>query len=225
MRALVHRIRPVGLGTFFGVLFLVTLIGQSFAGWAQFNDQQATAELVAIPWAEYVTSSSFATDVAENWQSEYLQFLLYIAATVWLVHRGSPESKQLDSAGRESDEDQKVGPFSTEESPAWAKVRGLKLSLFSHSLLWVMGAIFFASWAAQAVAGHISFNEQQLTDYQGPVSLIGYMLSSDFWARTLQNWQSEFLAVGSMVVFSVFLRERGSSQSKPVGAPHDTTGA
>lgn len=224
MRALLRRIRPAGLGTFFGLIFLATLVGQSFAGWALFNDTQAASRLASISWTEYVTSSSFAADVAENWQSEYLQFLLYIAATVWFVHRGSPESKELDEVGRESDRDQKVGRYADENSPAWAKARGFRLWVFSHSLLWVMGAIFFASWGAQAAAGHISFDEQQLTDYEAPVSFLGYVSSSDFWDRTLQNWQSEFLAVGSMVVLSIFLRERGSAQSKPVGAAHDTTG-
>lgn len=225
MRARVGRLTPVGLGTFFGVIFLATLVGQSFAGWAQFNDQQAASQLVSISWTEYVTSSSFAADVAENWQSEYLQFLLYIAATVWLVHRGAPESKQLDEIGRESDEDQLVGEYARPDSPAWARARGFRLWLYSHSLLIVMGAIFLASWTAQAVAGHVSFDEQQLTDYEAPVSFVGYVFSSDFWDRTLQNWQSEFLAVGSMVVLPIYLRARGSSQSKPVGAPHEQTGA
>ncbi|GAA4267770.1 hypothetical protein GCM10022256_33820 [Frondihabitans peucedani] len=87
-----------------------------------------------------------------------------------------------------------------------------------------MGAIFLTSWTAQAVAGHVSFDGQQLTDYEAPVTLVGYIFSSDFWDRTLQNWQSEFLAVGSMVVLPIYLRARGSSQSKPVGAPHEQTG-
>ncbi|GAA4267771.1 hypothetical protein GCM10022256_33830 [Frondihabitans peucedani] len=117
LRALLGRLTPVGLGTFFGVIFLATLVGQSFAGWAQFNDQQAASQLVSISWTEYVTSSSFAADVAENWQSEYLQFLLYIAATVWLVHCGAPESKQLDEIGRQSDEDQLVGEYARPDSP------------------------------------------------------------------------------------------------------------
>ncbi len=95
--------------------------------------------------------------------------------------------------------------------------------LAPHSLLWVMGGIFIASWAVQAVAGRAAFNEQELLDYQEPVGLAEYLMMPDFWNRTLQNWQSEFLAVGSMVVLSVYLRERGSSQSKPVGAPHEQT--
>ncbi|WP_210480459.1 DUF6766 family protein [Naasia sp. SYSU D00948] len=223
MNALLDRIRPVGLGVFFGVIFLLSVIGQSVTGWLEFNEQQTASHLVPIGWLDYVTSASFATDVTENWQSEYLQFLLFITATVWLVHRGSTESKELDQVGRESDEDQMVGRYAREDSPAWAKAGGWRHALYSHSLLWVMGLIFFASWAVQWVAGRAAYNEQQLTDYQDPLSLGEYLMSSDFWNRTLQNWQSEFLAVGSMVVLSVYLRERGSAQSKPVGAPHSAT--
>ncbi len=223
MRGLLDRIRPIGLGLFFGVIFVVTLVAQSVAGWLEFNEQQAASHLFPIPYLDYVTSASFATDVTENWQSEYLQFLLFITATVWLVHRGSTESKELDQVGRESDEDQMVGRYVREDSPKWAKAGGWRHSLYAHSLLWVMGVIFVASWAVQAVAGRAAFNEQELIDYQDPVPLGEYLLSPDFWNRTFQNWQSEFLAVGSIVVLSVYLRERGSAQSKPVGAPHEET--
>ncbi len=88
-----------------------------------------------------------------------------------------------------------------------------------------MGLIFLLSWLAQSVAGWSTYNEQQLSQYQPTVSWLGYLATPDFWSRTLQNWQSEFLAVGSMVVLSVYLRERGSPESKPVGAAHDDTGA
>jgi hypothetical protein len=98
------------------------------------------------------------------------------------------------------------------------------LAVYSRSLGIVMGAIFVASWLAQSIAGRSAFNEQQIADLQDPVTWAGYVASADFWNRTLQNWQSEFLAVGSMVVFSIYLRQRGSPESKPVGAPHTATG-
>ncbi|WP_210508921.1 DUF6766 family protein [Naasia sp. SYSU D00057] len=223
MRALLDRIRPIGLGLFFGGIFAVTLIAQSLAGWNAFNDEQTAAHLFPISYLDYVTSASFAADVTENWQSEYLQFLLFIGATVWLVHRGSPESKDLDEVGRGTDEQQMLGRHVRKDSPSWAKATGWRRSLYSHSLLWTMGAIFVASWAVQWIAGHAAYNEQQLIDYQDPLTLAEYLGSADFWNRTFQNWQSEFLAVGSMVVLSVYLRERGSPESKPVGAPHAET--
>ncbi|WIB79341.1 hypothetical protein DEJ28_02180 [Curtobacterium sp. MCPF17_002] len=220
-----HFLRHNSLSLFFGAIFLLALVGQSFAGWSSFNDTQVSEGLATIGYGEYVTSSSFAADVAENWQSEYLQFLLYIWATVWFVQRGSPESKEITQAGPESDQDQQVGRFAGPDSPSWARARGPRQTVFSHSLLIVMGAVFLLSWLAQSVAGVVAFNEEQLASLEAPLTWGQYLLASDFWNRTLQNWQSEFLAVGSMAVLSVYLRERGSPESKPVGARHDDTGA
>jgi hypothetical protein len=163
--------------------------------------------------------------VAENWQSEYLQFLLFILLTIFLFQRGSTESKPLDKGGRESDADQKVAEHAQPDSPSWAKVRGWRLSLYSHSLGLTMGLVFVLSWVAQLVAGHSSYNAEQLQQRSDPLGWADYVLAPDFWNRTLQNWQSEFLAVGSMVVLSIYLRERGSPESKPVGEPHESTGS
>jgi hypothetical protein len=221
MRRAVH---DHALGLFFAVLFLGALAGQAFAGHADHNAQQVADGLATVSLGHYVTSSSFAVDVAENWQSEYLQFLLYILATVWLLQRGSPESKELGKAGRESDEEQKVGRFADDGSPAAARRGDWVTSLYSNSLGLAMGAIFLASWAAQSAAGTVSFNEQRLAQLQAPVSWGGYVTSAEFWSRTLQNWQSEFLAVGSMAILAIYLRQRGSPESKPVGASHEATG-
>jgi hypothetical protein len=208
----------------FGAIFLLALAGQAWSGWLQFNSEQAAEGLVRLSLGRYLTSSSFAADVSENWQSEYLQFLLYIVATVFLLQRGSPESKSLDEAGLESDEDQKVGPHADDRSPAWAAAGGVRTALFSWSLSLTMGAIFLASWFVQSVTGRAAYNEQQLHNLEDPLSWAGYITGSDFWSRTFQNWQSEFLAVGSMAVLSIYLRQRGSPESKPVGSPHDATG-
>jgi hypothetical protein len=217
-------LRENALGLAFGVLFLIVLVGEAIAGHADFNQQQLTEGLPPVSLGRYVTSASFGADVSENWQSEYLQFFLYIFLTVWLLQKGSPESKALDQVGLESDKEQQVGAFADENSPAWAKRRGWRLSLFSNSLGVAMGVIFFASWLTQSIAGAAAFNERQLADLQDPVSWGGYLLEPDFWNRTLQNWQSELLAVASMAILSIYLRQRGSPQSKPVGAAHTLTG-
>jgi hypothetical protein len=218
------RIRHHSLGLFFAAIFLAALVGQALVGHADFNHAQAAHHGDPISLGRYVTSSSFGADVLENWQSEYLQFTLYILTTVWLLQRGSPESKPLDKPGRESDADQRVGEHASERSPRWARIGGLRTRLYSNSLVIVMTAIFFASWGVQAVAGRVAYNAEQLDHQEAAVSLVQYIGSSDFWNRTLQNWQSEFLAVGSMAVLSIYLRQRGSPESKPVGAPHDATG-
>jgi hypothetical protein len=217
-------LRENSLGLVFGVLFLIVLVGQAFAGHADFNQQQLTDGLPPVSMGRYLTSASFGTDVAENWQSEYLQFFLYIFLTVWLLQKGSPESKSLDQRGPESDENQKVGRYADAASPPWAKAGGWQLKIFSNSLGLVMGVIFLASWLTQSIAGVAAFDEQQLGRLQDPVSWRQYLLEPDFWNRTLQNWQSELLAVASMAILSIYLRQRGSPQSKPVGTAHVATG-
>lgn len=217
-------LRENGLSLAFGTGFLLALLGQVVAGRADFNNQLVGDGLEPVGIGAYLTSSDFAVDVTENWQSEYLQFFLYIFVTVWLLQRGSPESKELDRAGPESDEDQLVGDHAPAAAPRWARAGGWRQAVYSRSLGLVMGALFLLSWLAQSVAGSAAYNEQQLRDLQAPVGWAGYVASADFWNRTLQNWQSELLAVASMVVLSIYLRQRGSPESKPVGAAHTATG-
>ncbi|MFI6791485.1 DUF6766 family protein [Nonomuraea sp. NPDC050383] len=218
-----RRIKDSTLSVTFLVLFLLTLAGQAWAGATHFNEQQLVNGLQPVSVWAYATSSSFAVDVAENWQSEYLQFLLFIVLTVWLVQKGSPESKKPGEEGAESDEEQLVGAHAKEDSPAWAKAGGARLWLYSNSLGLVMGTIFVLSWLAQSVAGLAAYNSERIGDLRDPVNWGWYVTSSEFWDRSLQNWQSELLAVLSMVVLSIYLRQRGSPESKPVGAAHTAT--
>jgi hypothetical protein len=217
-------VRDNSLSLFFLAILLVSLVAQAFVGHADFNHQQLVHQGDPISLGRYVTSSSFAVDVMENWQSEYLQFTLFIFATVWFVQRGSPESKPLDKAGTESDEDQKVGRHADADSPTWARVGGLRTALYSNSLVIVMTTFWLLSWLAQSIAGRVAYNADQFDHHLASVSWTHYVASPDFWNRTLQNWQSEFLAVGSMAVLAIYLRQRGSPESKPVGAAHGDTG-
>jgi hypothetical protein len=218
-------IRESSLSWLFGLILLLTLVGQAYTGLAEYNSSVTIDDLPVLGIAEYVTSSQFAVDVAENWQSEYLQFLLYIVLTVWLVQRGSPESKPIDETGGEDDKKQQVGRHASAQSPRWARAGGWRTTLYSNSLGIVMGLFFLGSWSAQLVAGTSAYNSERLQNLLAPLSISEYAVSANFWNRTLQNWQSEFLAVGSMVVFSIYLRQRGSPESKPVGAPHAETGS
>jgi membrane protein implicated in regulation of membrane protease activity len=217
--------RDNSLSLVFGGLLLAALAGQAVSGLAGYNEAARTAGLQEVSFLRYVTSSGFAVDVAENWQSEFLQFVLYIALTVWLVQRGSSESKEPGEEGRESDEQQLVGEFAKPDSPTWAQVGGWRTRLYSHSLVIVMAVVFLGSWSAQAVAGRVADNEERMRDLLDPIGLGAYLVSPDFWGRTLQNWQSELLAIGTMAFFAIYLRERGSPESKEVGAPHAVTGS
>ncbi|MFG1943786.1 DUF6766 family protein [Nonomuraea sp. NPDC048826] len=219
-----RRIKDNALSAAFLLLFLASLAGQAVAGMLGYNERQLVTGGEEVSLLRYVFSADYAVNVAENWQSEYLQFFLFIMVTVWLVQRGSPESKEPGEEGSESDERQLIGAHARPDSPAWARAKGLRLWLFSNSLGLTMGLIFLLSWGAQSVAGQASYNAERLTDLRDPVGWGAYVTSPDFWNRSLQNWQSELLAVLSMVVLAIYLRQRGSPESKPVGAPHSATG-
>jgi len=212
-----------GLSLFFAAIFLATLVGQSFAGQHNYNAEQAEHGEPVLSWWQYLVSPDFGGAVLENWQSEFLQFSLFIAATIWLLQKGSNESKPLADAGLESDERQQVGLHTPAKGPRWAKLDDMRTRIYENSLLIVMSAIFFATWFGQSLNNWRVFNEEQTADDATRVSWARYLLDPDFWEKTLQNWQSEFLAVGTLVVFTIFLRQRGSPESKPVGAPHDET--
>lgn len=216
-------VRDNGLSLFFLALFLVTLVAQSVVGLANENEELARHGQATVDYAQFVTSSSFLVDVAENWQSEFLQFFLFIFATIWLIQRGSPESKQPGDAGLGTDEEQHVGAHAVAGSPRWARAGGWRRTIYSNSLLLVMGTIFVLSWFAQSVGGVAVANEENAQHGVPAETWLQYVVSPNFWNRTLQNWQSEFLAVGAMVAFAIYLRQRGSSESKPVGTPHPTT--
>ena len=141
-------LRENSLSIVFLLLFLAALGGQAIAGHADFNEQARPSTATRRSrFGRYVVSSDFGVDVMENWQSEYLQFTLFILLTVWLLQRGSPESKELDKAGRESDERQKVGPYAQQNSPRWAKVGGIRRTLYENSLVLVMGTIWLGHLA------------------------------------------------------------------------------
>jgi hypothetical protein len=219
-----RALRENSLSLVFLALWLIALVFQAIAGHAAFNAEQDQLLQPHVSFWRYVFSSAFGVAVMENWQSEYLQFTLFIALTVWLLQRGSPESKPLDSAGRESAEQQRVGKHARPDSPRWARVGGMRRALYENSLLIVMGSVWVGTWLAQSLTGLVDFNAQRLSSRQPPVSWLDYVGSGSFWERTLENWQSEFLAVGSMAVFAIYLRQRGSPESKPVGASHEATG-
>ncbi|HEX8306759.1 MAG TPA: DUF6766 family protein [Jatrophihabitans sp.] len=216
-------LRDNGLTLAFLGLLLGAVIGQAFAGVAELNGEQRATGGATLSVAQYLRSSEFAVDVAENWQSEYLQFALYIVATTWLVQRGSSESKSLGKIGGGTDREQKIGRYAEPDSPAWARAGGWRTALYGRSLGAIMTFFFAMALLAQSIAGRAAFNGQLLNRDQDALSWSGYLTSADFWNRTFQNWQSEFLAVASMSAFAIYLRQRGSPESKLVGAAHDAT--
>jgi hypothetical protein len=148
---------------------------------------------------------------------------VYVLLTAWLVQKGSAESKpaagdpKLDADPREHRDDP--------EAPWPVRRGGWVLRIYEHSLSSAMLTLFALAFAGHVVTGAHAFNAEQVAHGEPTVSPLGYLFRSNFWFESLQNWQSEFLAVGTLVVFSVYLRQRGSPESKPVHAPHASTGA
>jgi hypothetical protein len=206
--------------TMFG-MFLVFLVAQSFAGFRSNNNDNQEHGQPRESYTEYLASGAFVEATFENWESEVLQMGAYVLLTAFLIQKGSPESKDPD--GDEADADPRA-ERDNPDAPGPVRRGGLALTLYEHSLSIALLALFLLSFVLHALGGHAEYNQQQLEHGQAAVSLWGFVTSSEFWFQSMQNWQSEFLAVGALAVLGIFLRQRGSPESKPVAAPHAQTG-
>jgi hypothetical protein len=203
------------------VLFLVFVLGLALSGHREFNEDQRTHGEPTLDFGEYLFEAHFWQALSENWESEFLQMGAYVLLTVFLIQRGSAESKDPDEHDPVDDEPQ---PDEAGSHAPWPVRRGgLWLKLYENSLLIAFAALFIASFVLHAISGaHEASAEQQAHGEPG-VSTVSYLQTSRFWFESFQNWQSEFLAVFAIVVLTVFLRQRGSPESKPVAAPHSAT--
>jgi hypothetical protein len=204
------------------VLFLVTLAGQAVAGWLENNQELLEHGLAALSLRQYLGSSGFLEATMENWESEFLQMGMYVVLTAMFYQTGSSESKKLDEPEAV---DRPPKPTRSRDVPWPVRRGGLALKLYQHSLSIAFFLLFALSFALHAVGGAGEYNQEQLAHGSAEqVTAIGYLATSRFWFESLQNWQSEFLAILAMVVLSIFLRQRGSPESKPVDAAHSETG-
>ena len=217
-------VRDQGLSLFFGAIFLLSLAGQAVAGFNLYNDEESSHGESTYFFARYVVSSHFAQATTENWQSEYLQFALFAIATVWLIQRGSTESKKPGEEGRESDEDAAGRPPCRGGRPAV----GARGRLARHPLRQLAHRRHDADLALVVVRAErervVGVQRRAAGARREHRQLAGLRHGQRLLVTTLQNWQSEFLAVGSFAAFTIYLRQRGSPQSKPVGAAHGDTG-
>ena len=207
--------------TLFG-LFLIFLVGQSIAGYKANNSDNVEHRQPPESYGEYLTSGAFVEATFENWESEFLQMGAYVVLTALLIQKGSPESRKPD--GDETDADPRV-QGDDPDAPGPVRRGGLALTLYEHSLSLALFALFLLSFVLHALGGHAEFNQQQLEHGASAVSLWSFVTSSPFWFQSMQNWQSEFLAVAALTVLGIFLRQRGSPESKPVAAPHSRSGS
>jgi hypothetical protein len=215
-------LRDNGLSITMFTLFLVFLAAQSIAGYKANNSDNEEYRQPPESYVQYLTSGAFVEATFENWESEFLQLSAYVLLTAFLIQKGSPESKNPD--GDEVDADprqQRNAP----DSPGPVKRGGLVLTIYEHSLSLALVALFLVSFVLHALGGHAEFNQQRLEHGAAPLSLWSFVTSSEFWFQSMQNWRSEFLAVAALAVLGIFLRQRGSPESKPVAAPHAQTGS
>jgi hypothetical protein len=216
-------VRANGLTLVMLTLFVLSFAGQVLTGRAAYNDEQREHEEPTVTVGEYLTTGAFLEATAENWESEFLQMGLFVLLTVFLYQRGASESKRI-----EEPEEVDQNPREARDDPGapWPVRRGrLALALYEHSLSIAFLTLFVLSFAAHAVGGASNYNEEQAAHGGEVVSVGGYVATSRFWFESFQNWQSEFFSVAVLVLFSIWLRERGSPQSKPVAAKMEETGA
>ena len=223
---LTHRLmrrfwRNNGLSIVLLLMFAVTLVGQSLVGYRHYNEEQRDHGQDEITYGEYLRSPAFVEATMENWESEFLQMGVYVLLTVFLFQKGSAESKDPD---KKEPVDREPDP-KREGAPGPVKRGGLALKLYKHSLGIAFMGLFLVSFVLHAAGGAAEYNEDEAT-HGSPtrVTTLGYMATSRFWFESLQNWQSEFLAIAAMVILTIFLRQAGSPESKPVDAAHDETG-
>ena len=214
--------RNNGLSIAMLMLFFFSLLGQSIAGYYEYNQDQQEHRQPTVTYAEYHTTGHFVEATFENWESEFLQMAAYVLLTAYLFQKGSAESKDPDEA---APQDRDPAASRNKKNVPWPVRRGgLALKLYQNSLFLAFVLLFLLSFALHAAGGVKEYNEEQLAHGAPVVSLVEYIGTSRFWFESFQNWQSEFLSVGAIVILSIFLRQKGSPESKPVDAPHSETG-
>ena len=219
-----RMLRNNGLSIVMFGLFFIFLVGQSMVGLQTYNDDQREHNQSTLSYGQYVLSGAFIEAVFENWESEFLQMGAYVIFTAFLFQKGSSESKDPDS---QEDDDVDQDPRQNQHAPnvPWPVRRGgWVLKLYENSLSLALLALFALSFMLHAIGGAEEYSTEEQEHGGQPVSTIQYLGTSQFWFESLQNWQSEFLSVGVLIVLSVYLRQRGSPESKPVASLHGETG-
>jgi hypothetical protein len=218
-------LRRNGLSITVGLLFLVFMAAQAESGFRLFNADRVDHGFDPVSRGAYLGSGHFVEATAENWESEFLQMMAYVLFTAFLFQRGSSESKNPDKA-EEVDRDPRLARGKRLADAPWPVRRGgWALRVYEYSLSLAFLALFGISFALHAVGGARAHNEELALHGEMPIPLLEYVASSRFWFESFQNWQSEFLSLVAMVVLSIYLRQRGSPESKPVDAPHSQTGS
>ena len=210
-----------GLSLVFVGLFVLCALGQTVMGQRTYNDEREAHGQPRLSYAQYLRTGHCLEAFAENWESEFLQMGAYVLLTVFLRQKGSPESKKL--AGEEAVDAAPARSRTNPQAPWPVRRGGRLLTLYRYSLTLALFGLFGLSLGLHAVGGVREYNADQVGHGGAPISLISYLGTATFWFESLQNWQSEFLSLGVMILLSIVLRQQGSPESKPVDHPHGET--
>jgi hypothetical protein len=210
-----------GLSIVLLILMFLFWAGQFYTGWLEHNEERTENGQSALSMTAYSGSGHFLQATFENWESEFLQMALYVMLTISLRQKGSSESKKLKGEGEEEVDRE---PKPNDDAPWPVKKGGLWLALYKNSLSIAFCLLFLVSFTLHFYGSLKDYNEQQAEKGMPLASGAEYISGSRFWFESFQNWQSEFLAVASIVILSIFLRQKGSPESKPVDAPNSETG-
>jgi len=218
------RFRENGLTIVVSLLFLASLVGQTITGFISYNDEQEDHQQPTISIVEYLGTGHFIEAVFENWESEFLQMGVFVMLTSFLRQKGSPESKKME--GKEDvDADPREPKEKNRKGAPWPVLKGgTILKLYEYSLSLTLFALFIICVALHAYGGAREYSADQILHGGQAVSTFEYLTTSRMWFESFQNWQSEFLSIGVLIVLSIFLRHKGSPESKPVAHPHFETG-
>jgi hypothetical protein len=209
-----------GLSIVFLLLFIISLCGQAVTGLKQHNQEMQEEGGQQLAMSQYLTSGHFLQATFENWESEFLQMALFVILSMFLYQKGSSESKDPD---KKEEVDRNPNPR-RKNAPWPVKKGGIILNIYEHSLCYALSFLFFLSFLLHWYGSLKDYNEEQLLKGIPTESAMQYLGNSRLWFESFQNWESEFLSVFAIVVLSIFLREKGSPQSKPVDAPDSETG-
>lgn len=204
-------------------IFLLSLASHYITGWYEHNDDLVHHNRPPVEFLAYASEGHFLQTLFENWESEFLQMGAYVLLTVFLFQKGSADSKRPSVTERVDLilPDSKDDP----EMPWPVRRGGFALKLYEYSLSIALFALFAVSFLLHAYGGAMAYNADQMEHGQETVTTLQFLGTSRFWFESFQNWQSEFLSIGTMIVLSIFLRQRGSPESKPVDSPHHSTGS
>jgi hypothetical protein len=214
--------RNNGLSIAFFVLFLLTLFGQALTGLKEYNQEMLEEGGRQLSLAGYLTSGHFLEATFENWESEFLQMALFVVLTIFLYQKGSSESKDPDKGNKEVDRE----PDRRRKDAPWpVRKGGWVLAVYKHSLFIALILIFVLSFVLHWYGSLKDYNYEQILKGLPTETALHYLRSSRLWFESFQNWESEMLSVFAIITFSIFLRQKGSPQSKPVDAPYSETEA